>query len=264
LRLLKEERDRERVKTQSEAAVAHGSRAQVEEERDCAIAHVQDLQQQLAAVLADLEIAKTDMDRILLSRSNLQIALESFQSEREAELMMLNEQRLESEQGIQAAHSAEMDAMREANDSHVREIQRAADASVRHAMGEIRTLEAKLETFRVENVQMRRSLDEAIYRLQATQEDVIDRTLMKNILMDWLTKTGTKERRDVLELMASVLHFSEDEKERVHIGPESGALGMVVHTVAAPLPPSKADVEHLAGDSVREKWVNFLLAETED
>jgi hypothetical protein len=64
--------------------------------------------------------------------------------------------------------------------------------------------------------------------------------------------------------MASVLHFSEDEKERVHIGPHAGTLEKVVHSVAAPLPPSKADVEHLAGDSVREKWVNFLLAETED
>ena len=177
---------------------------------------------------------------------------------------MMEEQRLEAEQSIKAAHAAAMDAMREANETHLRDIQIAADASVRHSMEEIQNLESKLAAFKAENVQMRRSLDEAIYRLQATQEDVIDRTLMKNILMDWLTKTGTKERTDVLELMASVLHFTEEEKDRVHIGPHAGALEKVVHSVAAPIPPSKADVEHLAGDTVREKWVSFLLAETED
>lgn len=236
----------------------------MEDERDSAIAQVQDLQQQLAAVFADLEIAKSDLERALLSRNNLQVALESFQGEREAELALMEEQRLEAEQTIRAAHAAAMDAMREANEAHLREIQMAADASVRHSMEEIQNLESKLAAFKAENVQMRRSLDEAIFRLQATQEDVIDRTLMKNILMDWLTKTGAKERKDVLELMASVLHFTEEEKERVHIGPHAGALEKVVHTVAAPIPPSKADVEHLAGDTVREKWVNFLLAETED
>jgi chromosome segregation ATPase len=236
----------------------------VEDERDSAIAQVQELQQQLAAVQADLEIAKSDLERALLSRNNLQVALESFQGEREAELAMMEEQRLEVEQSTRAAHAAAMDAMREANEALLREIQMAADASVRHSMEEIQSLESKLAAFKADNVQMRRSLDEAIYRLQATQEDVIDRTLMKNILMDWLTKTGTKERKDVLELMASVLHFTEEEKERVHIGPHAGTLEKVVHTVAAPIPPSKADVEHLAGDTVREKWVNFLLAETED
>lgn len=177
---------------------------------------------------------------------------------------MWEEQRRDSELALAAAHSAALEALRETNNAHVREIQQAADASVRYAMDEIQRLEAQVQSFRVENVQMRRSLDEAIHQLQATQEDVIDRTLMKNILMDWLTKSGSKERRDVLELMASVLHFTEDEKERVHIGPHAGALEKVVHTVAAPLPPSKADLEHLAGDTVREKWINFLLAETDD
>jgi hypothetical protein len=40
--------------------------------------------------------------------------------------------------------------------------------------------------------------------------------------------------------------------------------GKIVGALAAPLPLSKANVEHLEGDNVREKWVNFLLAETDD
>lgn len=83
---------------------------------------------------------------------------------------------------------------------------------------------------------------------------------MKNILLDWFHKTG-KGKRDVLEVMASLLHFSEDEKDAIHIGDGTGTLGKVVGVVAAPLPPAAADINHLEGDSVREKWVNFLLAE---
>lgn len=110
---------------------------------------------------------------------------------------------------------------------------------------------------------MRRSLDEAIHRLQTSQEDVIDRVLMKNILLDWFSKSG-KSKRDVLALMASVLHFTEEEKDAIHIGDHSGTLGKVVGSLTAPPPPSKADIDHLEGDTVREKWVNFLLAETGD
>ena len=164
-----------------------------------------------------------------------------------------------------AAHAAALEATHEAHQAQIREIQDAADVALQNAKEEIRKLETKQKELLSENVQMRRSLDEAIHRLQSTQEDVIDRTLMKNILMDWLTKTGVKERKDILELMASVLHFTEEEKEKVHINtPVGGALGKVVGSVAAPLPPSKADVEHLEGDNVREKFFNFLMAETDD
>jgi hypothetical protein len=87
---------------------------------------------------------------------------------------------------------------------------------------------------------------------------------MKNILLDWFSKTG-KNKRDVLALMASVLHFTEEEKDAIHIGDHpGGAFGKVVGAVAAPFPPSATDIEHLEGDTVREKWVNFLLAEAGD
>jgi hypothetical protein len=84
---------------------------------------------------------------------------------------------------------------------------------------------------------------------------------MKNILLDWFAKTG-KGKRDVLALMASVLHFTEEERDAIHIGDGPGAFQKVVGAVAAPLPPSAADMQHLEGANVREKWVNFLLAET--
>merc|ERR1712071_628725 len=129
---------------------------------------------------------------------------------------------------------------------------------------EIEHLEGTVEKFRKENTGLRSSLDEAIPRLQLSQEDVIDRTLMKNILLDWHNKRG-HSKKQVLELMANVLHFTEEEKTKVYIGEgngASGALGKVMGAVAAPLPPAVLNVDKLEGDNVREKWVNFLLAET--
>ena len=262
--MLKEEKERDTVRIQSAAASAASASGQLENERDALKAEVQDLQRQLAAAVADVGIAKSDTERVMTANANLQSALEAFQSEREAELALMDDQRRELEEASAAAHAAALEATHEANDARLREMKLEFEHKMKQLHDDVRGLEEKNEKLRLDNVQTRRSLDEAIQRLQATQEDVIDRALMKNILLDWLTKPGAKERRQVLELMANLLNFSEAEKEKVHIDEVAGTIGKVVGSVAAPLPPPKADVEHLEGDNVREKWVNFLLAETDD
>lgn len=257
--LLKEDNEREKAKRQNVAASAESTNAQLVADRDSALAEVQDLKQQLAAALADVEMAKADSERLTIASNNLQGALESFQMERDAEYAIWQENKVSDEAALEAAHSAALAAMIQMHETQMQRVQEVSDAAVMNSMKEIKQLEAKVEMLRTENAQMRRSLDEAINRLQVTQDDVIDRAFMKNVLFDWLTKKGVKERRDVLELMASILHFTEEEKEQVHIGHSTG-FGLLV----GPLPQSKADIEHLGGDNVREKFVNFLLAETED
>jgi len=259
--MLKEDHNREKAKVQNVSASAQSNTAQLEAERDEAIAKVQDMQLQLSAALADVDVARSDTERVMTANNNLQAALEAFQNEREAEMAMLEENRREQEEATAAAHAAALEATYEAHQDDIRQIQQASEAEVQKSMEKIKSLEEKLEKLRLENNQTRRSLDEAIQRLQVTQDDVIDRAFMKNILLDWLTKKEKKERSQVLGLMASVLHFTDDEKERVHIIDEDSSRG--IRKFVAP-PPSKADLEHLEGDNVREKWVNFLIAETDD
>ena len=256
--MLKEDHSREKAKVQNVAASAESNNYHLESERDEALASVHDLQLQLSATLADVDVAKADAERVMIGNTNLQAALEAFQNEREAELAMIEESRLDQENATAAFHAAAIEATHEAHQAEIRQNQRVSDAAVKNCMDDIKRLEEKLEMFRVENVHTRRSLDEAIKRLQATQDDVIDRTFMKNILLDWLTKTEKKERGQVLGLMASVLHFTDAEKEKVHID-DGGGLRQFLGP-----PPSKADIEHLEGENVREKWVNFLMAEADD
>merc|ERR1711935_124427 len=227
---------------------------------------LRDSKQQLAATLGDLEISRADYSRIIMANDNLQSALEAFQDERRAEMDMIDEQSRESEEAIKSAHATATSALKQIHETETYEIQKASDNAVKNVMHELELVEGNLEKSKSENNQMRRSLDEAIHRLQTTQEDVIDRNVMKNILLDWCTLSNKSKRHQVLQVMANLLHFSEDEKEKVHLTSKSldSVRAKVVGALTAPLPPSKADVEHLEGSNVHEKWVNFLMAETDE
>lgn len=266
LTMLREERDRERAKNQSVVKSTMTSHSQVESERDCAIAEVRDLKQQLAAVIADLEISRTDRERLLTANHNLQSALEAFQDERQAEIKILEEQRLESEVAINAAHAEAVEIIKHTHCEDIRRVELLAEDNLRKVMEQRDEVKLTLKKLQAENIQTRRSLDEAIHRLQTTQEDVIDRTLMKNILLDWCIMKNKEKRHQVLELMANVLHFTDEEKESVHLThlDIDSVRSKVVGAIAAPLPPSKASLEQLQGENVSEKWISFLMAETDD
>jgi hypothetical protein len=76
-----------------------------------------------------------------------------------------------------AAHAAASTGSdREANEATVRQQQQAADAAVKNTMSEVEQPGSESGKVPFENIQMRRLVDEAINRLQSTQEDVIDRT----------------------------------------------------------------------------------------
>jgi hypothetical protein len=159
LRMLKEARDRERAHRENAAVDAESNQAELLAERDVAMATVRDLERQLKAALADLDIAKADADRITMANVNLQSALEAFQSERDAEMQMVQEQREEAELATAASHAAAIEATREANEARMREVQMAADAAVKNVMREVQELEAKLE---VRRAKWRRDVDNTI------------------------------------------------------------------------------------------------------
>ena len=263
LQMLEEERLREKSALESAQDKTSEDYAQVLNERDAANATVRNLEQQLVAARADLELAHTDRDRAVTANDNLTMALEAFQSERESEISLLSEQRIADEEAVKAAHQASLEAMKEANAAQMRDVQYAADKSVQNQLAEMDKMETELQECRRESSNLRKALDEAIARLQTSQEDVIDRNLIKNVILDWHGKRG-KDKRDVMILLGSILHFTEDEKDKALIGEGPGALHKVYDAVAAPLPPAKLNVDKIEGETVRDKWVSFLMAETGD
>lgn len=146
--MLKEARDRERAQRESAAYNAESSQAELESERDAALSTARDVERQLAATRADLEMARADTDRIMMANVNLQSALEAFQSERDAETTLLHEQRIAAEEAMAAAHAAAIEATYEANEARMREVQLASDEAVQNIMAEVHELEQKLEVRR--------------------------------------------------------------------------------------------------------------------
>ncbi len=143
--MLKEETDREKEKSLSAAEAARSNLTELASQRDAAKQEVRDLERQLAAALADLELSRKDYERAVTSNENLQSALESFQVEREAELSLLEEQRKHAEAALAAAHAAGIEAINEVNEARVKEVQMAADTAIRNLMEEIKILEASVE-----------------------------------------------------------------------------------------------------------------------
>jgi len=114
-----------------------------------------------------------------------------------------------------------------------------------------------------EKRKMQKTVEGAIAQLRNTQEDVVDRALVANLLVSYFNK---KRSRDVMDLIAKILQFDDDQK--VACGLKVGTIGFR-HTVgnifknivnsAVSNPP--AEVE---GDNLAELWVNFLLEETKE
>jgi len=263
LQLLKDEKDREVQKVEDLKESKNSSQAALSAERDAAKAEVLDLQQRLAAVQADLEVAQADYYRAMTSSSNLQEAMAAFSDEREAEIALLEDSRNTSEEALLAAHELALQAMKQENNRVVQEMHMASDKAVTNMMNDLKESEAKQEVARRESVSLRRSLDEAIQRLQTNEEDVIDRALMKNILLDWHSKSG-KAKRDVMAVMSSVLHFSDSEKEKCFLNDTGNGIGKVVGSLAPPIASPAISLDDLEGNNIKEKWVNFLLSESDN
>ena len=127
--MVKEDLSRERTKNQSVVDSAISSHTQVEAERDTAVSELRDVKQQLAAALGDLKVAHADHVRIMAANPNLQAALEAFQAERQAEMEIINEHRLDSEQPIESAHVAAIRAVKQTHEPQLYEVQKAANSS---------------------------------------------------------------------------------------------------------------------------------------
>jgi chromosome segregation ATPase len=68
----------------------------LEEERNDAEARASEMRSRLVATSADLDIARTEAQQAQVNSSNLQMAMSNLQDEREAELSMMEQQRLDS------------------------------------------------------------------------------------------------------------------------------------------------------------------------
>ena len=221
----------------------------------------------LEAAEADLKLARQNQEDAQLATGNLQRAMENLQNERDSEIAMVERANEGALGGERRAFEVKLGAVEELHRGAVRNEEEKSRLKVEEVARQVRDFEKRYEAIRLENVSLRRSLDSAIKRLQASQEDIIDRAVIKSVVLDWHSKTGP-QRNQVMAVIGSMLHFSKEENASCSVWSdreaERGAVGRVVSAVAAPLPAPVVATDKLEGDSVKDKFLSFLMSESGD
>ena len=120
---------------------------------------------------------------------------------------------------------------------------------------------------------MQEALNSAIRQLQHSQEDVVDRALVANLIVQYFSKGRSRE---MLQILSKILNFSDNQLVAVGL---KVAPTTIIDSFMSALAPKVENVEIevliiallsidycdlVQGDNLAELWVNYLLEETQN
>ena len=111
-----------------------------------------------------------------------------------------------------------------------------------------------------EKRKLKKTLDETLAQLRNSQEDVVDRALISNLIVAYFARGRPL---DGLQLLARVLGFTEEQQEVVGllVPKDINLIGTLYTTIVGAPPKTPVNVE---GDNLLEMWANFLEMEASD
>eukprot|EP00275_Glaucocystis_incrassata_P001952 EC124401.1.p1 GENE.EC124401.1~~EC124401.1.p1 ORF type:complete len:146 (+),score=4.13 EC124401.1:62-499(+) len=98
--------------------------------------------------------------------------------------------------------------------------------------------------------------DAAAQQFRAGQREPCDRRLVNKLLVTYFDR-DSRTKSDVLALMAKILQFTDDEKERVGLIRHGGWLSWGLGGSTARAPSSDQE-------SLTDMWIEFLLKESDE
>lgn len=217
----------------------------------------QEMEDSLARVQAELDIAQVSAREATLlaethrqAEGNLQIAIEQFEAERDAEIARQT-----------ASLRKDLDKALEGGAS-LKEMQEEASLStnrIEELTAEVLELRAALGRLADERVELKLELEEKLSRLNHPDAggQLVDRRVVRQLLVSYF-RVDSLRRQDVLELMSRMLAFSEDDLIAVGIKRRRlmERLGSVVQA------PHLDDGSPVPIGTVSEKWIEFLIKES--
>ncbi|GAA5884658.1 hypothetical protein JCM16303_003701 [Sporobolomyces ruberrimus] len=268
--LLREvQEDFERVKMEREEWESEAMRERVRREEMQSI--FGQVEMELATAKTERENLREERDREQESAANLHAVLEEFQAAKDREL--------------QSLLGDLQDQLREATESLAYYKKQAQDAQNRLASAENNsekvlalTSEVKeknllIGKIRHEAVILNEHLTEALRRLKRdASADSVDRRLVSNVLITFLnTPRGDTKRFEMLQLIASILSWTDDQREKVGLQRSSGGLsgpGVIASGSRgggkghARSGKSQAVDDGVENESFSNLWIEFLLKES--
>ena len=208
------------------------------------------LEGQLATLRADLRLREQDAERATQALGNLQQVLEQFQDDKQRDDLHHAERMAQLAVQLDEANArAAQEAARGYADAM------AATKDARAAASTVPTLHAELD-------RVRRALQEQLARAaSADASELIDRRIVRKMLVTYFQRP--QSAKEILELTASLLAFSDDDKVAVGLKQRRGLMAGLFGAGASsgrdgPSPyPGGADSSNFA-----DAWVQFLMEES--
>lgn len=199
--------------------------------------------------------------------SNLQTVLEKMQSDHDAE-----KNRISKELEEKSLFAAEADGAIKKVTLLEEELSQK-DSLLNEFRKELKSLRKYTVKVENDNADIRKTLQATISRLDNFSEDenFVDRRLAIQLLVAYVE--GKRSRKEVLELMAKILHFSEDDKVKVGLISStkpakssvfSNIVSIIAPRVPEPLESPKFNPNLDSNANLADLWIDFLMSETED
>ncbi|KAL7158824.1 hypothetical protein ABFS83_02G169000 [Erythranthe nasuta] len=202
---------------------------------------------------------------------NLQTALGQYYAEIEAK------ERLGEELSVAKEESARLTKqLKEAHEQGESTKKEKDEILVKLSQAERMLVDGKNRVKKLEedNEKLRRALEQSMTRLNRMSVDsdfLVDRRIVIKLLATYFQRNHSKE---VLDLMARMLGFSDEDKQRIGIAQQGGGKGVVRGVLGFPgrlvggflgSGSAEAHTTTMASDdqSFTDLWVDFLLKETE-
>lgn len=244
--------DLEQQVNRLEGAYHDAKRYLLSKEKECS-----DLKAKHDVMISELRMLQLDNSQRTLEIDNLRAALSSTESDYHHLQLQHKKQLADSS----LVHADLLQQIKQSNSAQVqdamREMQTKLASAEQHAQDqELLCRQAQWE-FQKEKQRLQQSLQDVINQLQNSSKDVIDRALVANLVVSYFQR---KRAREVLELIAKVLGFNEDQLVTVGLRvPPINLFASLLQTVIGPPTPVAVEGENLA-----ELWVNFLLTQSDE
>ncbi|CAM9583116.1 unnamed protein product [Choristocarpus tenellus] len=205
------------------------------------------------ALRADLSIATADKNMAETALENLQCVLEQFQREHTTEADVAEARCRKAVEKQAADYEVKEASLKAVYELRLEEMKRLEVRSSSTKDKEIVRMREEVRTTRT-------ALEAALAQLQEGQDDTLDRRLVTNLVVRYIEARNKKE---VLEVMARMLNFTQEEKESVGLGQHRSSLPGLLTAMFRPGEEEHAvSTEEITGDNLSDMWINFLMAET--
>ncbi|GAA5825702.1 hypothetical protein JCM11251_000342 [Rhodosporidiobolus azoricus] len=268
LALREAQEDLERVRIERDEWEGEAMRERVRREE--LVAKFGQVEMELAQAKVERESLREERDREQESAANLHAVLEEFQAAKDREL--------------QALLGDLQDQLHDTTKELATYRSRASEAEARLATAqndservlalskEVKEKNLLIGKLRHEAVILNEHLTEALRRLKRnSSENSVDQRLVSNVLITFLnTPRGDTKRFEMLQLIASILNWTDDQREQVGLQRASGSLSSssVISSGRggsgkghARSGKGKAVDEGVENESFSNLWIEFLLKE---